>query len=205
MATIDIISDFICPWCYIGKRHLDALRAEADIETHWHPYFLNPGAPPGGVDRAAIMVAKFGSMERARERGRVVEDAARGAGLFLDLGVVKRVPNTADAHRLMRWAAGQGVADALAERLFAAYFVDGRDIGAADVLADLAADAGLDRALVAGLLAGVADREVVQAQADHARAIGVTGVPTMVFQQRVAVVGAQPVEALRQALVQASD
>lgn len=204
MATIDIISDFVCPWCYIGKRHLDALRAEAEIEMHWHPYFLNPDVPPGGVDRAAMMVAKFGSVERARELGRAVEDAARQAGLFLDLGVVKRVPNTADAHRLMRWAAGQGVADALAERLFAAHFADGRDIGDADVLADLAAAAGLDRALVAELLAGDADREVVRTQADHARTIGISGVPTMVFDRRLAVVGAQPVEALRQALVQAA-
>lgn len=204
MATIDIISDFVCPWCYIGKRHLDALRAEAEIEMHWHPCFLNPDVPPGGVDRAAMMVAKFGSVERARELGRAVEDAARQAGLFLDLGVVKRVPNTADAHRLMRWAAGQGVADALAERLFAAHFADGRDIGDADVLADLAAAAGLDRALVAELLAGDADREVVRTQADHARTIGISGVPTMVFDRRLAVVGAQPVEALRQALVQAA-
>lgn len=202
MATIDIISDFVCPWCYIGKRHLDALRTEADVETHWHPYFLNPDVPPGGVDRATMMVAKFGSVERARELGRVVEDAARHAGLFLDLGVVKRVPNTADAHRLMRWAAGQGVADALAENLFAAHFVDGRDIGDATVLADLAGDTGLDRALVAELLAGDADREAVQAQADHARAIGVSGVPTMVFEQRLAVVGAQPAERLREVLAQ---
>lgn len=205
MATIDIISDFVCPWCYIGKRHLDALRAEAEIETHWHPYFLNHDVPPGGVDRAAMMVAKFGTMERARELGRAVEGAARAAGLFLDLGVVKRVPNTADAHRLMRWAAGQGVADALAERLFAAHFVDGRDIGDAGVLADLAEEVGLDRALVAELLAGDADRDAVQAQADHARAIGVTGVPTMVFERRLAVVGAQPVDVLRQALAQVSD
>ena len=200
MATIDIISDFVCPWCYIGKRHLDALRAEADIETRWHPYFLNPDVPPGGVNRAEMMVAKFGSVERARELGRVVEEAARQAGLFLDLGVVERVPNTADAHRLMRWAAGQGVADALAESLFAAHFADGRDIGDAEVLADLAAAAGLDRALVAELLAGDADREAVQAQADQARASGVSGVPTMVFDRRLAVVGAQPVEALRQAI-----
>ena len=202
MTTIDIISDFVCPWCYIGKRHLDALRAEADIETRWHPYFLNPDVPPGGVDRAAMMIAKFGSVDRARELGRAVEQAAREAGLYLDLGVVKRVPSTADAHRLMRWAAGQGVADALAEKLFAAHFVDGRDIGAVDVLADLAADAGLDRSLVAELLAGDADRNAVQAQAEHARAIGVGGVPTMIFDRAVAVVGAQPVEALRQVIGQ---
>ena len=180
MTTIDVISDFVCPWCYIGKRNLDALRSEASIETHWHPYFLHPDMPPEGIDRAELMRAKFGSVERARELGRVVEDAARKAGLHLDLGAVERVPNTADAHRLMRWAAGQGVADALAERLFAAHFVDGRDIGDRDVLADLAVGAGLDRTIVAELLAGDADREVVQDQAYHARSIGVSGVPTIV-------------------------
>jgi predicted DsbA family dithiol-disulfide isomerase len=202
MTTIDIISDFVCPWCYIGKRHLDALRAEADLETHWHPYFLNPEVPSGGVDRAAMMIAKFGSIERARELGRGVEDAAREAGLFLDLSVVKRVPNTADAHRLMRWASGQGRGDALAESLFAAHFADGRDIGDAETLADLAAAAGLDRPLVAELLAGDADREAVQAQADHARATGISGVPTMVFNRAVAVVGAQPVDKLRRVMAQ---
>lgn len=197
VTRIDVISDFVCPWCYIGKRHLDALRGDTAIATYWHPYFLNPEVPAGGVDRAAMMVAKFGSVERARELGRGVEAAAREAGLFLDLSVVKRVPNTADAHRLMRWASGQGRGDALAEGLFAAHFADGRDIGDAETLADLAAGAGLDRALVAELLAGDADRATVTAQAEHARASGVSGVPTMVFDRRVAVVGAQPAEKLR--------
>ena len=204
MTTIDIISDFVCPWCYIGKRNLDALRAEADIETRWHPYLLHPDMPPGGLDRAELVRTKFGSEERAKELGRNVETAAREAGLFISLGKQPRIPDTRDAHRLMRWAAGQGVADALAERLFAAYFVDGRDIGDAEVLADLAADVGLDGAVVTRLLAGAADREAVQALADHARAIGVTGVPTMVIGAKLAVVGAQPVEALRDAVAQAA-
>ena len=202
VTAVDVISDFVCPWCYIGKRHLDALRAEVSIETRWHPYFLNPDVPSGGMDRAEMILAKFGSVERARELGRAVEHAAREAGLHLDLGVAKRVPNTTDAHRLMRWAGGQGLADALAERLFAAHFVDGRDIGAPDTLAGLAAEVGLDRALVAELLAGDADREAVQAQADHVRAIGVTGVPTMVFGRQVAVVGAQPAAKLLRVLAQ---
>ena len=202
MTTIDIISDFVCPWCYIGKRHLDALRAEADIETRWHPYLLHPEMPAGGIDRAELVRAKFGSEERARELGRTVEAAACEAGLFIALGKAPRVPDTRDAHRLMRWATGQGVADALAESLFAAYFVDGRDIGDAEVLADLGANVGLDRAVVVKLLASDADREAVQAQADHARAIGVSGVPTMVFDRKLAVVGAQPVEALRTAVAQ---
>lgn len=205
MTTIDVISDFVCPWCYIGKRNLDALRGETAIETRWHPYLLHPEMPAGGIDRAELMRRKFGSVERAKELGSAVEQAARDAGLFLALGKAPRVPDTRDAHRLMRWATGQGVADALAEALFAAYFVDGRDIGDPAVLAELGAGVGLDPAVVARLLAGDADREAVQAQADHARAIGVTGVPTMVIDRKLAVVGAQPVDALRQALAQASD
>lgn len=205
MTTIDVISDFVCPWCYIGKRNLDALRGEAAIETRWHPYLLHPEMPAGGLDRAELMRRKFGSVERAKELGGAVEQAARDAGLFLALGKAPRVPDTRDAHRLMRWATGQGVADALAEALFAAYFVDGRDIGDPEVLVDLGACVSLDPAVVARLLAGDADREAVQAQADHARAIGVTGVPTMVVDRKLAVVGAQPVDALRQALARASD
>lgn len=204
MTTIDIISDFVCPWCYIGKRNLDALRAEAAIETRWHPYLLHPDMPPGGLDRAELIRSKFGSEERAKALGASVEAAAREAGLFITLGKQARIPDTRDAHRLMRWATGQGVADALAEALFAAYFADGRDIGDVEVLADLATSVGLDRAVVVELLAGDADREAVQALADHARAIGVTGVPTMVIDSKLAVVGAQPVEALREAVTQAT-
>lgn len=203
MTTIDVISDFVCPWCYIGKRHLDALRAETEIETRWHPYLLHPEMPAGGIDRAELVRAKFGSAERAKELGAAVEQAARDAGLHLELGKAARVPDTRDAHRLMRWATGQGVADALAEVLFAAYFVDGRDIGDAEVLSDLGAAVGLDRAVITKLLAGDADRAAVQSQADHARAIGVSGVPTLVFDRKLAVVGAQPVAALREAAAQA--
>jgi predicted DsbA family dithiol-disulfide isomerase len=180
MVRIDIVSDFVCPWCYIGKRNVDALRRRADIETRWHPYLLHPDLPPGGIGRAELMRAKFGDETRARELGLAVEDAANAAGLYLRLDAIEHIPDTRDAHRVMRWAAGQGVADALAERLFAAHFVDGRDIGDHDVLAALAGDSGLDTALVRELLAGDADRNAVQAEADRARAGGISGVPTVI-------------------------
>ena len=180
MVRIDIVSDFVCPWCYVGKRNVDALRGRAEIETRWHPYLLHPDLPPGGIGRAELMRAKFGDETRARELGRAVEDAANAAGLFLRLDAIERIPDTRDAHRVMRWAAGQGVADTLAERLFAAHFVDGRDIGDHDVLAALAGDSGLDTALVRELLAGDADRNAVQAKADRARAGGIGGVPTVI-------------------------
>ena len=201
-VIVDLVSDFICPWCYIGRHNLHRAFDGADVTVRWHPYFLNPGLPPG-VDRTAYMIAKFGSMDRAREIGRGVEEAAREAGLELDLGKVKTMPNTADAHRLMRWAAGQGVADTVAGLLFAAHFDEGRDIADHGVLAGIAAAAGMDGALVAELLAGDADAEIVDVQAERARDAGISGVPTYVLNGKLLVVGAQPVAALQRALAKA--
>lgn len=197
--TIDVVSDFVCPWCWIGKRHLDAFASEAEIDRRWHPYLLHPDMPEGGVDRADFVRAKFGSDERARELGANVTAVAKAAGLDIDYSRVVRIPDTRDAHRLVRWAGGQGRADTVAEGLFRAYFSEGRDIGDAAVLADIGAAAGMDRAILEGLLAGDADRDIVDAQADRARSMGVSGVPTHIFANKVAVVGAQPIEALRQA------
>lgn len=197
--TIDVVSDFVCPWCWIGKRHLDTFANEADIERRWHPYLLHPDMPAGGVARADFMRTKFGSDERASGLAAGVTAAAKGAGLDIDYGRVERVPDTRDAHRLVRWAGGQGRADAVAEGLFRAYFSEGRDIGDAAVLADIGAAAGMDRVILEALLAGDADRDIVNAQADRARSMGVSGVPTHIFANKVAVVGAQPIEALRQA------
>ncbi|MBB4633124.1 DsbA family oxidoreductase [Sphingosinicella soli] len=197
--AIDVVSDFVCPWCWIGKRHLDTFAAEADVERRWHPYLLHPDIPASGVDRAEFVRAKFGSDERARELGAGVTAAAKGVGLDIDYSRISRIPDTRDAHRLVRWAGGQGRADVVAEGLFRAYFNEGRDIGEAAVLADIGVAAGMDRAILEELLAGDADREVIDAQADRARSMGVSGVPTHIFANKVAVVGAQPVEALRQA------
>ncbi len=203
MMQIHKFSDFVCPWCWIGKRNLDVFALERPLSRTYWPYYLHPDLPTEGVDRTAMIIAKFGSVERARELGRVVEDAARASGLDLDLGSVKHVPNTRDAHRLMRWAAGQGIADDVAERLFAAHFAEGRNIGEAATLVEIGAAVGLDAALAAELLASDADRAVVDSQAAQAREMGITGVPTMVFDRKVTVVGAQPVEALRAAAARA--
>lgn len=200
---VDKFSDFVCPWCWIGKRNLDLFAVERPLTRTYWPYYLHPDLPPEGVDRAEMSIAKFGSIERARELGRAVEEAAAEVGLEMRLGNIKRVPNTRDAHRVMRWAAGQGVADDLAERLFAAYFAEGRDIGDAATLTELAAAAGLDAGLLGDLLAGDADRELVDGQAAHARDMGISGVPTMVLDRKVTVVGAQPVEALHAAAARA--
>ncbi len=179
---VDIVSDFVCPWCYIGKRNLDALRGEMPVETRWHPYLLHPDMPAGGIERGAFMRAKFGDdSERLRGMSATIEQAAREAGLFIEMGKIARIPDTRDAHRLMRWATGQGVADALAERLFAAHFADGRDIGDRAVLAELAGEVGLDPALVAELLEGDAERAFVDTASDQARAAGINGVPAIML------------------------
>ena len=203
-TTIDMVSDFICPWCYIGMRNLDAaLTAGQPVAWRWHPYFLNPGLPKG-ADRNAYMIAKFGSVERARELGKNVEAAAADAGLALDLSKVKHLPNTADAHRLMRWAAGAGVADAVARALFVAHFEAGDDISDADVLVAIAEGAGMDGAQVRDLLAGDADRVLIEDQAERARDSGITGVPSFVLNGKLLVVGAQPPAALASALEQSA-
>lgn len=201
VQTVDLVSDFVCPWCYIGRHNLAQALDGAPVALRWHPYFLNPDVERG-ADRNAYMIAKFGSVERARELGRTVEAAAAAAGLRLDLSKVKAMPNTADAHRLMRWAAGAGVADAVAAGLFAAHFDDGRDIGDSEVLADIAATAGMDRGIVTDLLAGDADRALVADQAERARDAGISGVPSFVLNGKLMVVGAQPADVLASALAQ---
>ena len=155
--------------------------------------------PKGGVDRREFSRAKFGSDERARELARGVEAAAAEAGLTLDLSRVTRIPDTRDAHRLMRWAQGLGVGDAVGEALFRAHFAEGRDIGDAATLAEIGGAAGMDTALVAELLAGDSERERVESEAQKARDLDISGVPTMVFNGRLSVIGAQSIERLRKA------
>lgn len=200
---IDMISDFVCPWCYIGTHSLDAALGDAPAELRWHPYYLNPGIT-AGVDRSDYVRAKFGSLERARELGAGVEAAAREAGLELDLSKVRGVPNTQDAHRLMRWAAGAGVADTVARALFAAHFDDGADIADAETLVSIAVAAGMDGALVRELLASDADCQTVGDQAERARDAGINGVPSFVLNGKLLVVGAQSAQALREALAQSA-
>lgn len=203
VPTIDMVSDFVCPWCYIGMRNLDAALGSGAATWRWHPYFLNPGMP-AGADRNAYLIAKFGSVERARALGKTVEAAAADAGLALDLSRVQHLPDTANAHRLMRWAAGAGVADAVARALFAAHFDAGENIADSEVLVAIADAAGMDGALVRDLLAGDADRALVEDAAERARDAGITGVPSYVLNGKLLVVGAQPPAALASALAQSA-
>jgi len=197
MIKLDILSDPICPWCYIGKAGLDrALEARPDhpFNVEWHPFQLNPDMPREGMDRRAYLETKFGGREAAVQVYARIAEAAEAAGLALSLEGIERTPNTVDAHRLIHWAAVEGRQTAAVSRLFRAYFEQGRDIGGHDVLLDIAEGIGLDRAVIARLLESDADIDEIRARDAHARERGVTGVPTFVVANTHVVPGAQPAE-----------
>ena len=202
---IDIVSDAICPWCYIGKRQLErALITLAPeglrFSVHWNPFQLNPDMPKEGRDRMAYRAQKFGSAEKARELDERVAGAAAAVGLAFRQDLMLRTPNTLDAHRLIWLGGREGVQDAVMEAVFAAYFTQGRDIGDHDVLADCAALAGLDRTEVADFLAGdVAAKEMLAADR-AARETGVNGVPSFFLDGYGLFSGAMPAETMAQAL-----
>lgn len=194
---LDIMSDPICPWCYIGKAHLD--KALADIPDHpfvieWHPFQLNPDMPPDGMDRRAYLEGKFGGKEGAVRAYAPVVETAQKAGLKIDFEGMKRTPNTLDAHRLIHWAGIEGRQTAAVSALFEAYFVEARDIGDHDVLADIADGIGMDAAVVRKLLNSDADMQDMRDRDNHSRSMGVNSVPTFIVANKHAVPGAQPPE-----------
>ncbi len=197
MVKLDILSDPICPWCYIGKTNLDrALEQVGDhpFEIEWHPFQLNPEMPAGGMDRREYLEHKFGGREGALKAYAPVVEAAEAAGLELDFAGIQRTPNTLNAHRLIHWAGYEGRQTPVVSALFRAYFKEARDIGDLDVLADIADGAGLDAAMMRKLLQGDADADDIRARDAWARERGVTGVPTFIVGQRHAVPGAQPAD-----------
>lgn len=198
MIRLDIISDVVCPWCHVGKAYLDrALEARADhpFSLEWHPFQLNPDMPAGGMDRRAYLELKFGGRDGAvRAHAPLVEHAAQ-AGVALNLDLIRTTPNSLDAHRLIHWAGLEGRQTPMVSALFRAYWTEGRDIGDIEVLADIAGEVGLDRAMMLRLLQGDADRDAIRARDAHARARGVSGVPTFVIANRHVVQGAQPTAA----------
>jgi predicted DsbA family dithiol-disulfide isomerase len=204
-SRIDVVSDAICPWCWIGKRHLEgALARLADegerFAVHWRPFQLNPDMPREGVERAAYRAAKFGSAERSRELDAQVAAAGAAAGLEFRFDRQTRTPNTLDAHRLIRRAGeagGPALQDAVVEALFRAYFQDGRDIGDLAVLAGAAAEAGLEGA-AAFLASGDGAAEVREEDAG-VRRLGISGVPTFALAGQVLFSGAVPAERMADA------
>jgi predicted DsbA family dithiol-disulfide isomerase len=202
---IDIVSDAICPWCYIGKRQLEralATLAEEGLHfsIHWNPFQLNPDMPKEGRDRASYRLMKFGNPERVREIDERVTGAAANVGLDFRLDQIERTPNTLDAHRLVWLAGREDKQDPVVEALFTAYFTQGRDIGDHEVLADCAAQAGMDQAAVADFLAGdVAAKEMLAADR-AAREAGVNGVPSFFLDGYGLYSGAMPAETMAEAL-----
>ncbi|UWR04868.1 DsbA family oxidoreductase [Ruegeria conchae] len=196
-VKLDIMSDPICPWCYIGKTHLD--KALAEIPNHpfvieWHPFQLNPDMPDAGMDRREYLERKFGGKDGAVRAYAPVVEHAENAGLKIDFEGMKRTPNTLDAHRLIHWAGIEGKQNAVVDALFNAYFVEARDIGDREVLADIADSVGMDAAVVMKLLQSESDREDIRTRDSHSREMGVNSVPTFIVANQHAVPGAQPPE-----------
>ena len=196
---IDVISDTVCPWCFIGKRRLDAAvaqRPDLGIQVNWRPYLLDPNVPREGVERRAYFRAKFGDGERVKGMSETLVTYGAELGIAFAFDKAEKRPNTIDSHRLIRWASSVGVQDAVVEALFKAYFEQGRDIGDAAVLTSVAADCGMDAELVEELLASEADRELVLREAGLAGQMGVQGVPAFVLEGKYVLVGAQDTDVL---------
>lgn len=196
MIRLDIFSDPVCPWCYIGKANLDrALEAHPDhpFRIEWHPFQLNPDMPAEGVDKHSYLAEKFGE-DRLVQMHLRLKEASRAAGGEIDPDTPKRMPNTLNAHRVIHWAGLEGRQTAVVSAIMRAYWREGRDIGNAAVLADIAGAAGMDRAVTARLLASDADADDLRARDADARAKGVNSVPTFLIAQQYVVTGAQPPE-----------
>lgn len=208
---LTVISDAICPWCWIGKRRLDqalAILAEHQpdlaFEVSFFPFMLNPDMPAEGVDRASYRAAKFGSLERSRELDARVAEAGADCGLAFRHDLMLRTPNTTNAHRLARFAAEQGLQRTAIEATFRAYFNEGRDIGDAAVLAQIGAANGMDHDATLARLRSDEAADEVRAQAASASRAGITGVPSFVLNRHFLFSGAQPAETIADALVSAA-
>jgi predicted DsbA family dithiol-disulfide isomerase len=205
--AIDVISDVVCPWCYIGKRFLEqaiALKPDLAVEVRFRPYFLNPWVPREGMSREDYLITKFGSVERYNSNNNRVVEAAAAAGLHYDRDRIKRQPNTLDCHRLILWAGEAGKAAAVKQRLMEIYFSEGGDLTQAETLVAAAADCGMDAEHVRALLASQQDVDVVEREAQSAKEAGIEGVPCFIIGGTIALSGAQPPEYLAAAIERAA-
>jgi predicted DsbA family dithiol-disulfide isomerase len=203
-GELSVVSDAICPWCYVGKRRLEQAFALMNGATRprvtWRPFELNPQMPKAGIDRREYRMRKFGSWERSLQMDAQLTEVGRSVGIAFRYDLMKRTPNTFDAHRLI-WLAGQlGVQDAMVEILFRAYFSEGRNLGDANVLAELAALAGIERPRAEAMLAGTEGSDEVAGEEEIAMRAGLSGVPTFVLDGRVLFSGAQSPELIARAL-----
>jgi len=204
-VSIDMVSDVVCPWCFIGKRRLEraiALRPDIPVAVRFRPYFLNPWVPREGMSRKEYLTSKFGSPERYRAIAQRVAQAAAVEGLTYNLDGIKRQPNTLDCHRLILWA-GESNAR-MKQRLMELYFAEGADLTQRDVLVTAAAECGLDASRVRERLGREDDVERITREADSAKEAGIDGVPCFIFGDQLAVQGAQAPEHLAQAIARAA-
>jgi predicted DsbA family dithiol-disulfide isomerase len=200
--SIDVISDVICPWCFLGKRRLDkaiGLLDDIKVEVNWRPFFLDPTIPKEGMSRRIYLENKFGA-ERLKTIHDPILAAGKADGVPYAFDRIMRTPNTMDAHRLIRWSHEAGKQHDVAERLFMAYFNEGLDIGDRKVLLKIAGEAGMDEADISTKLADVTDIDAVNAEVERAYRMGVTGVPCFIFAQKQGLMGAQPAEVLADAI-----
>ncbi len=203
--TIDVVSDVVCPWCFIGKRRLEkalALKPDIPVEVRFRPYFLNDWVPREGMARDEYLTAKFGSPERYRDIATRVSAAAAAEGLTYAVDRMKRQPNTIDCHRLILWASEIGKAGAMKQRLMDLYFTEGGDLSDREVLVKAAEDVGLIGPRIREMLATETDVDRVTASANQAKEAGIDGVPAFVFGGIAAVSGAQAPEVLANAIEQ---
>jgi len=202
-VRIDVVSDVVCPWCFIGKRRLEqaiAMKPDIPVEVHWRPYFLNDWIPREGISREQYLTTKFGSPAAYKDIAQRVAAAAAQEGLVYAIDKIANQPNTIDAHRLIRWAAGIGKAADMKQRLMELYFTEGADLTKEAVLVQAAADIGLDPEDVRAALNSEQDVEEVTREAEAAKEAGIQGVPCFIFGGRFAVSGAQSPEYLAQAI-----
>jgi predicted DsbA family dithiol-disulfide isomerase len=209
VRTVDVISDVICPWCFIGKRRLEraitALAGRHEVRVRWHPFQLNPQMPRGGMDRREYRTAKFGSWERSQALDAQVAAVGAAEGLVFAFDTMGRTPNTLDAHRLVRLAGREGIQDAVVEALFQAYFSKGRDISDRQTLLDVVAEAGLDRGRAEAELDTDEGLAAMRAEEAESHRLGVQGVPFFIVNGKVALSGAQEPKAFLEAFERASD
>ncbi|HVK92834.1 MAG TPA: DsbA family protein [Mycoplana sp.] len=205
-VTIDVVSDVVCPWCYLGKKRLEeAIRSVCDqlnVEVTFRPYQLNPDMPLQGVDHKKHLAEKLGGAEAVAKANRTLTGLGHESGIDFHFDAIALSPNTLDAHRLMRWAMIEGpeVQNRVTLALFKAYFEEGRNVGDRGVLLDIAEQAGMDRAVVCALFSAGADVDSVKEEIGMAREMGVTGVPCFIIDNKYAVMGAQSSDVLAGAL-----
>ena len=200
--SVDVISDVICPWCFLGKRRLDKAISLLDgikVEVNWRPFFLDPTIPAKGMSRRAYLENKFGA-ERLKTIHDPILAAGKADGVPYAFDKITRTPNTMDAHRIIRWSHDGGKQHEVTEHLFMAYFNGGLDIGDRAVLTKIAGEAGMDQSEVSAKLETGTDIDAVNAEVERAYRMGVTGVPCFIFAQKQGLMGAQPAEVLADAI-----